>query len=115
MTLADERTKAALEARARRLGLPAWQLEMAEAVSGDVMADIRRDNQRSREPSSIIPSSPKEGQGPAAPINRSGWVEPAQVDNWKPPGQAYLDRMLDHQDAVDGAELAAKLARAKRG
>jgi hypothetical protein len=87
-----------------------WHQRAAKAVGNDLLADLVRDNRAGQGPSSIIPSK---GNAPAAPTNRSGWVDPPQVDQWSPPGQRIVDRMMDQQDAVDRAELAVKLARAK--
>ena len=42
---------------------------------------------------------------------RRGWVEPAPLKDWKPPGIAVIDRMLDQQDALDRRDLERKLGR----
>jgi hypothetical protein len=41
-----------------------------------------------------------------------GWVNPPQVDQWKPPGLSVMDRLMDQQDALDKAERIRKLAEA---
>jgi hypothetical protein len=46
------------------------------------------------------------------PIDRSGWVDPPKVDNWRPPGIELMDRMMDHQDALDKAARIEELVKA---
>jgi hypothetical protein len=110
MSIKSEKAQAALAARARAKGIPEWQQEMIEALSGNVLGDIVADNRASRAPSSIIPTS---SQGPSAPTvgNGRGWIDPPPVKDWKPPGQDIIDAMLDAAAAQDRAELEKKLKR----
>jgi hypothetical protein len=38
-----------------------------------------------------------------APLDRGGWYEPKPVDEWRPPGQAIFDQLMDAEDAKDRA------------
>jgi hypothetical protein len=46
------------------------------------------------------------------PLDKSGWVEPPKVDNWRPPGVDICDQLVDQQDAIDRAERIRQLAEA---
>ena len=103
MTINDERNREKLEADAKRLGLTPTALEMSRAVGTDLIGDIVRDNRRSmHERSGILPPQPAAPAKP--PVGQGGWIEPPQVRDWKPPGLAVMDRMMDAQDARDLAE-----------
>jgi hypothetical protein len=43
-------------------------------------------------------------QSPIAGVPRAGWVDPPKLV--PPPGIDILDRLMDHQDALDRAERA---------
>jgi hypothetical protein len=99
MSMEEARKAAELEAEARRLGIPAWQLEMARAVPTSVIQDIVADNRRAQE---LKPLSEEVAQKP-----RGGWVDPAPLA--PPPGIQYVDRIAAHFERLDRAELARKL------
>jgi hypothetical protein len=44
----------------------------------------------------------------------SGWVESPQIRDWKPPGLAAMDRLMDAADARDKAERIRELAETAR-
>jgi hypothetical protein len=109
MTMQDAKDRAKLEAEAQRLGITPSALEMSRAVGTDLIRDIVRDNRKSylTRPSGDAQSS--------QPANRNGWVDPPQVRDWRPPGLAAMDRMMDVQDSIDRTQRARQLADAKRG
>jgi hypothetical protein len=84
---------------AARLGIEEWRLTMARAVGDDLVRSVVEDNRGSRAPSS-----------PAEPVKRgTGWSDPVPL---KPqPGIDIIDAMVDQQDALDKAELEARLRR----
>jgi hypothetical protein len=106
MTVEDDRNRARLEAEARRLDITPNALEMSRAVGTDLLRDILRDNRRNvHDRSGILPPETKrEAPVSRPPTSQNGWVGPPKVADWKPPGLAVMDRMLDAQDARDRAE-----------
>ena len=86
--------------------------EMARAVPDHVMKNIAmRDARAPTGPSSagVVPSSQQvRGTGGG---RGSGWSEPTPLSN--PPGVNWADRLMDHQDAKDRAELIEREAKLK--
>jgi hypothetical protein len=104
----EARKQAAIEARARKLGIEPWQLEMAEAVGDDVLRDIAADARR--RPPSDGPCSPLATSPNREEVKRgTGWAD--EIPLKSPPGVGILDRLMDAQDAQDRAERAAKAAK----
>jgi hypothetical protein len=85
------------------LGIPEWQLEAAEAVGTNVLDDIVADSRRSW----TIQAKPS-----PEPVRGSGWVEPAPLQS--PPGQRWIDMLMDEQDRQDKLDrIAAEAQRRK--
>ena len=104
-----------------RLGVPEWQADMILGGSGDddlvrsLVADFRNGPATHKaDPSArvTLPGAPEVRSVPDHAPGR-GWVEPASVDHWKPPGLSIMDAMLDQQDATDRAAREREFA--KRG
>jgi hypothetical protein len=98
---------------ARRAGMPDWALDMARATPTSMLQEIAlRDNRAPTGPSSagIIPSSQQMSNVRGAGRG-SGWSEPTPLSN--PPGVNWADRLMDHQDAKDRAELIQQEAQLK--
>ena len=109
MTIKDDaRRQQALADEAKARGIPEWQLEAARAVGTDAVRDIVADSRRGsvHEPRSIMP----EGANAKPAPKGNGWVTPPQVGDWSPPGERFMNQMMDAQDARDRAELARELA-----
>jgi len=104
----DERRQQALAAEAKAKGMPEWQLEASRAVDTDMVRDLVADSRRGpiHRPSSIMP----EGANAKPAAKGNGWVTPPQVGDWYPPGERFMNQMMDAQDARDRAELARELA-----
>jgi hypothetical protein len=100
----DAHNRAKLEADAKRRGLTPNALEMSRAVGTDLIGDIVRDHIGKVSPVAHRPVEP-------APARGNGWVDPPAVSNWKPPGLAVMDRMMDVQDALDRAERTRRYNR----
>ncbi|MFB9262834.1 hypothetical protein ACFFWD_06550 [Bradyrhizobium erythrophlei] len=90
-----------------KLGVPEWQIDMIlGGVGDDLMADIVRDFRNG--PASLpamggaakvrVEGAPVVRDAPSHSPGR-GWVEPPAVDDWRPPGQAIMDQMMDAHDA----------------
>ena len=112
MTIQDARNRAKLEADAKRLGLTPTALEMSRAVGTDVLNDIRRDHigrPSPVQPSGMLPEPRTSMTRP--PVGQNGWIDPPSVRDWRPPGLAVMDRMLDQQDALDRAERTRRFNR----
>jgi hypothetical protein len=91
------------------MSMPRSALEaMIAAEPRGFMAGVVRDN-RAPGPGnqSAIPSTAS-GPRPSAGDGK-GWVEPRPLG--PPPGVAQADRLMDHQDKLDRAELARKLGK----
>ncbi|WP_426410039.1 hypothetical protein [Bradyrhizobium ganzhouense] len=86
-----------------RMGMPREVVAEMVAAEGGSMAEVIRENR--------VPSTAQLGRaqkvtvGGALPISngvapgRNGWVEPKGVGDWRPPGQAVADALLDVEDA----------------
>jgi hypothetical protein len=90
---------------------------MVDGVPESVMYAIRGD---ARRPNPVQASSSTVTSTPAAqqsqPQRKGGWIEPRPLES--PPGVELADRLMDHQDAKDRAELIErelKLAKARMG
>jgi hypothetical protein len=113
MTIKDATDRAKLEADARRLGLAPNTLEMSRAVGTDLIRDIVADGRRHSpvQPRGNLPD-PQTSLSAARPaIGENGWVDPPAIADWRPPGLAVMDRMMDVQDAQDRAERARRFNR----
>ena len=73
-----------------------------------VKLSLVRDSRRSPplQPSSLLESEPTAPKPSAGQLSGN----PLPTD---PPGWRYLDRMMDHQDAIDRAELERKMGKPK--
>jgi hypothetical protein len=45
---------------------------------------------------------------------QNGWQESPQIRDWRPPGEAAMNRLMNQQDALDRAARAKELAEAAR-
>jgi hypothetical protein len=111
MSIHDEaQAQSALEARARRAGREPFAQRMAESADANLFAELRRDARCNpvTASSSMIPGAP-EGGRPA--IGNGGWIDPPTVRDWKPPGLATMDRLMNQQDALDRAERVRRFNR----
>jgi hypothetical protein len=85
---------------------------MAQDPCNQVMRGVIQDRHAPTGRPGMIPSSQQGGGGPAhVPGGGTGWVQPAPLG--PPPGVAQADRLMDHQDAKDRAELIEREARLK--
>jgi hypothetical protein len=91
-----------LQAEARRLGIPVWQLEAARSVPSDLIRDIVADSRNASGPSSIA-ASPSQAVGERG----TGWAKDTPLA--PPPGVAILDKIMDVQDAFDRREREKQL------
>jgi hypothetical protein len=92
---------------------PDYRRDMVAAVPDNLLANIVRDSR--------VP--PTDGQGPGTKVtvasagrvvtgnDGAGWTNSPKVDDWKPPGLAIMDRMMDQQDAIDRADRAKAIAK----
>jgi hypothetical protein len=117
MTIADEaRAQLALEARARRAGREPWAQRIVEATDDALLRDIVRDNRRSvHQGTGIIPDAAHGAGAARPPVGHNGWVEPLPIKDWRPPGQAVMDRLMEQQDALDRAERTRRFNRLRLG
>ena len=81
---------------------PSAMKAMVDALPSSFFSDLRAD---ARKPNpSQASSSPITSTPAALPQRRgTGWVEPRPLE--PPPGVAIADRLMDHQDKIDRAEL----------
>jgi len=84
-------------------------MEMAAAVPDRMIKDIERDNQAPTGRPGMIPSSQVSGPGGGVTGSGTGWVAPNPLS--PPPGVNILDKIMDHEDAKDRAELIEREAR----
>jgi len=97
MSVEEARRAAVREAEARRRGIEPWQLEMAEAVPSDLVADIVGDQRKGiSAPSSVTPSRDVRG---------AGWVEPRSLGPM--PHSELIDRIVEAQ--IGGPNDTSKL------
>jgi hypothetical protein len=94
------------------MSMPRSAIEaMIAAEPKGFMSGVVRDNRAPTSPG-MIPSSHTSGGGPAnVPGSGTGWQAPTQLG--PPPGVNILDRIMDHEDAKDRAELIEREARFK--
>ena len=88
-------------------------VDCSRSFMADLRADARKPNpiQASQSPITSTPSAQSQPQRKG-----TGWVEERPLGN--PPGVALADRLMDHQDKIDKAELIErelKLAKARMG
>jgi hypothetical protein len=97
------------------MSMPASAMrEMARAIPDDMIRDIAlRDSRAPTGPSAqgVVPSSQPLSNVRVGGGGRSGWAHEIPLSN--PPGVAILDRIMDHEDAKDRAELIERHARAQ--
>jgi hypothetical protein len=93
MSIDDARRDAARAMRARRLGIPEWQLEMAEGVGTDVIQDLVADSRRS----GPCKQSPNLNLCAA----QGGSI---QHRSSRPTVSNYIDAMCEAQDRADRAD-----------
>jgi hypothetical protein len=95
------------------MSMPASALrEMANAIPDSMVRDIAmRDGRAPSGPSAqgAIPSSQSLSNVRVGGGGTSGWAREIPLSN--PPGVAILDRIMDHQDAVDRHERMVQEAR----
>lgn len=114
MTMKDATDREKLEADARRQGLTPTALEMSRAVGTDLIGDIVRDHigrPSPVRPSGMLPEPGTSVTRSRPQIGKGGWIDPPTVRDWRPPGLAVMDRMMDQQDALDRAERAQQFNR----
>jgi hypothetical protein len=84
---------------------PSTMKEFAASMPDQLMRDLRAD---ALKPDPITSSANRQ---PQSQVQRgSGWAKPIPVE--PPPGVALADRLMDHQDRIDKAELAQRLVQA---
>jgi hypothetical protein len=100
--------------------LPEWARDLVNNVGDKAVRDIVNDL-RSYNPSPSMGAASKVtpvGAGrvidgddvKAGTTGQHGWVTPPQVDNWKPPGEAAMNQILDAEDAKWRAERIKEMA-----
>jgi hypothetical protein len=112
-SIADEaRAQLALEARARSAGREPFAQRMIEGTDDALLRDIVRDNRHSvHQGTAIIPDAAHGAGAARPPVGENGWVTPPPMADWRPPGQAVFDRLMDAQDALDRAERTRRFNR----
>jgi hypothetical protein len=107
-TVEEARAAEKLEAEARRLGIPSWQLEMSRAVPTELVQAIVADNRRGQE---LKPLSEQVAQRPREEVAQkprgTGFVDPRPLE--PPPGIEHIDRIASHFERLERAELARRL------
>jgi hypothetical protein len=98
----------------RKMVMDAYNAAQQNMAIGDVMRGVLRDNATAMH-KFAPPNVGTVGLPEAHQVERRGygWQEPASVDNWRPPGEAAFNRMMDQQDALDRVERARELAKLK--
>jgi hypothetical protein len=86
-----------------------WIRRSRRVCDDQLLRDIVNDHRGDVSTYSSPIAKPK-GQQSEEPKNRTGWVDPPKVDQWKPPGIEHIDRMMDQADAIDRAERIRQLA-----
>jgi hypothetical protein len=90
------------------MSMPASAMKaMIDAVPESVMRGLRADALKRN------PVTGGAAPAPQAQQRGSGWIEERPLE--PPPGIALADRLMDHQDKIDRAELALKLAKMELG
>jgi hypothetical protein len=74
---------------------------------GGVVADGRRSEMHRLVPP--VPVSLPDAERVVTAGAGAGWTNCPKVDDWKPPGLAIMDQLMDHQDALDRRERERKL------
>ena len=106
------------QAKERRMSMatpPSVGWDLAAAEPKGFMAGVLHDNRAPFGPSSqgVIPSTQQlSNVHPGGASATPGWVAPSPLSN--PPGVALADRLMDHHDKLDRAELAQRLGALKR-
>jgi hypothetical protein len=96
--------------------LPEWQRDMIRAVDDKTIRAIVKDHCRS---APAAPPAKVTVQG-AVPVmggptpSKNGWVEAPSIKNWRPPGEAILDKIVDVQDRLDRAQRVREFAEVAR-
>jgi hypothetical protein len=92
---------------------PSVLAEMVRAVPDRMLRDIVHDNRAPTGRPGMIPSSqqPTGVRGTNVAGSGTGWARETPLG--PPPGVNYADRLMDHQDAKDRAELIEREAKFK--
>jgi hypothetical protein len=80
---------------------------VADAVVRDIVADGRRSEMHWLVPP--VPVSLPDAERVVTAGAGAGWTNCPKVNDWKPPGLAIMDQLMDHQDALDRRERERKL------
>jgi len=116
MSISDLYRQQAIAARAQRLGIPEWQLEMILAEVPQIGAEERRIFSNVQQIPSMTPdpNANREAPKPTEP----SWARNGGVNGWReaaplevPPGTRYVEQLCDAAAAADRAELERKLGR----
>jgi hypothetical protein len=86
--------------------------EMCNAVPDHVMRGVMRDARAPTGRPGMIPEQPSNVRPDSGAANTSGWRDATPIG--PPPGVAQADKLMDHQDKLDRAELAQRLGALKR-
>jgi hypothetical protein len=120
----DAKLLADLRRLVNTLKRPEYMADLVGAVPDRMVKDLV-DDFRSYNPAPRSPlNSPPATANPvdAAPVRTgtdgpvantgTGWADSPQIKNWKPPGIDLVDRLVDHQDALDRAQRVRELVEA---
>ena len=103
----------------------AWIEDMRRVVDTRLMQDIVNDFRSYNPHPTQDPSAKVVPQGAGKVVDadvgpqhrpyeqRSGWVTPPQVDQWKAPGIEHVDRLVDERDRLDRAARIRELGAAE--
>ena len=116
MSMIEQQRQAAIAAKARKLGIEEWQLEMMLAEGPQIGAEERRIFSNVQQ---IPGMAPDPNANRAAPKQTEpSWALNGGVNGWRdgrplelPPGTRYVDQLCDAADAADRAELERRLGR----
>jgi hypothetical protein len=79
------------------------QRQADNSIIRDIVADSRRSPPS--QPSSAMADVHDQASRQYPTHSKGGWVDAPKVDDWRPPGQRWIDKQLDQQDAIDRAKL----------
>jgi hypothetical protein len=96
---------------------PEWMMDLARNVDTDQLKAIVKDL-RGYNPSPSMGAASKATPVGAGRVidgddvkrGTTGWVKPPQVNDWRPPGEAALNRLMDQEDLNFRAQRIRELA-----
>jgi hypothetical protein len=89
--------------------LPEWAADLARCVNDRLMKDIVSDGRAHN----VILSRGGTAKDNKEPSRGTGWVEPPSTSKWQAEsGINLVDRLVDHQDRLDRAQLVRQLTEA---